>query len=61
MARIDIAPMTKTELRLMNHLVEESLSQGFQFVSRLVREYNAGLNCFDNPREVLLRHQPKVT
>ncbi|MEM8718049.1 MAG: GNAT family N-acetyltransferase [Cyanobacteria bacterium P01_G01_bin.39] len=55
MARIDIAPMTNTELELINHLVEESLSQGFQFVSRLVREYNAGLNCFNKSGEMLLK------
>ncbi|MEO0836736.1 MAG: GNAT family N-acetyltransferase [Cyanobacteria bacterium J06642_3] len=47
--------MTNTELELINHLVEESLSQGFQFVSRLVREYNAGLNCFNKSGEMLLK------
>lgn len=35
-------------------MVEESLSHGFRFVERLMREYRSGLNFFDKSGEVLL-------
>jgi GNAT superfamily N-acetyltransferase len=38
----------------IDHLAEESLSQGFRFVERLIQEYGSGLNRFDKPGEVLL-------
>jgi GNAT superfamily N-acetyltransferase len=38
----------------INHLVEESFSQGFRFVDRLIREYHSGFNRFDKSGEVLL-------
>ncbi|MBW4464542.1 MAG: GNAT family N-acetyltransferase [Pegethrix bostrychoides GSE-TBD4-15B] len=54
MERIVIAPISEFESESINHLAEESLSQGFRFVERLVREYRSGLNCFDQPGELLI-------
>ncbi|NJM61130.1 MAG: GNAT family N-acetyltransferase [Oscillatoriales cyanobacterium RU_3_3] len=54
MDSIDIIHISDIELVSMNHLVEESLSQGFRFVERLLREYRSGFNCFDKPGEILL-------
>ncbi|XHX80612.1 MAG: GNAT family N-acetyltransferase [Stenomitos frigidus ULC029] len=52
---IKITRLSKTELGLIDHLVEESLSQELRFVERLIREYRSGLNCFDQPGEILLK------
>lgn len=54
MEQIDIASISEIESVSINHLVEESLSQGFRFVERLMREYRSGFNCFDRPGEMLL-------
>lgn len=53
MEQIDIARISEIQSGAINHLVEESLSQGFRFVARLIREYRSGLNCFDKSGEVL--------
>lgn len=54
MKNLDIDRISEIESVSINHLVEESLSQGFRFIERLIREYRSGLNCFDKPGEVLL-------
>ncbi|PLZ07943.1 GNAT family N-acetyltransferase [Fischerella thermalis] len=54
MERIDIDRISEIQAGSINHLVEESLSQGFRFVERLIQEYWSGLNCFDKSGEVLL-------
>jgi GNAT superfamily N-acetyltransferase len=54
MEHINIARIAEFEEVSINHLVKESLSQGFQCVKRLVRDYRSGLNCFDRSGEVLL-------
>jgi GNAT superfamily N-acetyltransferase len=54
MKQVTIAPILEIESESINLLAEESLSQGFRFVERLIREYRSGLNCFDQPGEVLL-------
>ena len=54
MAAIDITRISEIESVSINHLVEESLTQGFRFIERLIREYRSGFNCFDKPGEVLL-------
>lgn len=54
MEQIDIARISEIQLGAINHLLEESLSQGFRFVERLIREFHSGLNCFDKSGEVLL-------
>lgn len=48
-----VAHTAEIESGATNHLVKESLSQGFRFIERLVREYCSGLNRFDQPGEVL--------
>jgi GNAT superfamily N-acetyltransferase len=50
---MDISRISEIESVPFNHLVDESLSQGFRFVERLIREYRCGLNCFDQSSEVL--------
>jgi GNAT superfamily N-acetyltransferase len=35
-------------------LVKESLDEGFDFIERLVQEWESCVNCFDRPGEVLL-------
>ena len=54
MSPIDITRISEIESVSINHLVEESLAQGFRFLERLIREYRSGFNCFDKPGEVLL-------
>jgi GNAT superfamily N-acetyltransferase len=54
MEHIDISRISEIESVSLNHLLEESLSQNFRFVERLIRDYRSGLNCFDNPGEMLL-------
>lgn len=54
MERIEIDRISEIRPGSINHLVEESVSQGFRFVERLIQEYCSGLNCFDKPGEVLL-------
>jgi GNAT superfamily N-acetyltransferase len=54
MENIDINHISQIEAGAINHLLEESLSQGFRFVERLIGEYHSGLNCFDKSGEVLL-------
>ncbi|MBE9011797.1 GNAT family N-acetyltransferase [Pseudanabaenaceae cyanobacterium LEGE 13415] len=53
MEQINVVRVLEIQPESLNHLVEESLSQGFRFVERLVREYDSGLNCFDQLGEVL--------
>jgi GNAT superfamily N-acetyltransferase len=59
MEQIAIARISEFESESINHLAEESLSQGFRFVARLIREYRSGLNCFDHSGEVLLTASAK--
>ncbi|TAE62842.1 MAG: N-acetyltransferase [Oscillatoriales cyanobacterium] len=54
MEQIDITRIFEIESVSLNHLLEESLSQKFRFVERLIRDYRSGLNCFDKPGEMLL-------
>jgi GNAT superfamily N-acetyltransferase len=60
MDSIDIVSVSQIELRSIDHLVEESLSQGFRFVERLIREYRSGFNCFDKSGEILLVASDRV-
>jgi ribosomal protein S18 acetylase RimI-like enzyme len=54
MEQICIVRIFEIQSGAINHLLEESLSQGFQFVQRLIRDYRSGLNCFDKSGEMLL-------
>jgi GNAT superfamily N-acetyltransferase len=54
MEPIVIASILELEPESINHLAEESLSQGFRFVERLIQDYRQGLNCFDRSGEILL-------
>ncbi|MGB7412795.1 MAG: GNAT family N-acetyltransferase [Thermosynechococcaceae cyanobacterium] len=54
MKRIDIDRISEIQPGSIDHLVEESLSQGFRFVEQLIQESCSGLNCFDKSGEVLL-------
>ncbi len=54
MQQIVIAHISELDSKSIHHLAEESLSQGFWFVERLIREYRSGLNCFDRSGEILL-------
>lgn len=54
MTPIVTARILELELESINHLAEESLSQGFWFVERLIQDYRQGLNCFDQSGEILL-------
>jgi GNAT superfamily N-acetyltransferase len=54
MKNIDIDRISDIESASINHLVEESLTEGFRFLERLIRECRSGFNCFDKPGEVLL-------
>jgi GNAT superfamily N-acetyltransferase len=54
MEQIVIAHILELEPESIHHLAEESLSQGFRFVERLIRDYCNGLNCFDRSGEMLL-------
>jgi GNAT superfamily N-acetyltransferase len=54
MEPIVIARIVELESESINHLAEESLSQGFRFVKRLIQDYRKGLNCFDRSGEILL-------
>lgn len=51
---IAIVRISEFDSEAINHLAEESLSQGFRFVDKLIREYSSGLNCFDRSGEMLL-------
>ena len=42
------------EIEAIDHLTVESLSQGFRFVDRLVKEYRCGHNRFKRSGEILL-------
>ena len=53
MQHIHIAKISEFDEGLIIHLIEESLSQGFQFVERLVRDYRNSYNCFDKVGEAL--------
>jgi GNAT superfamily N-acetyltransferase len=53
MQHIHIAKILEFDEGLIIRLIEESLSQGFQFVERLVRDYRNGYNCFDKVGEAL--------
>ncbi len=50
---MNITRVSEIESVPFSHLVDESLSQGFRFVARLIQEYRCGLNCFDQSGEVL--------
>lgn len=50
---IQIDRISELNEALFIHLIEESLSQGFRFVERLVRDYRNGANCFDKLGEAL--------
>jgi GNAT superfamily N-acetyltransferase len=54
MESIIITRILEIQSDAIDHLVEESLTQGFRFVERLLREYRSGLNCFDQSGELLL-------
>jgi GNAT superfamily N-acetyltransferase len=54
MEPIVIARILELESESINHLAEESLSQGFRFVERLIQDYRKSLNCFDRSGEMLL-------
>lgn len=54
MEQIVIARILEFDPESIHHLAEESISQGFWFVERLIQEYRRGLNCFDRPGEMLL-------
>ena len=51
---MNIIRISEIESVSISHLVDESLSQGFLFVERLLREYRSGLNRFNKSGEVLL-------
>ncbi|MBD3883035.1 GNAT family N-acetyltransferase [Phormidium tenue FACHB-886] len=53
MDQVEISPISALDEGMLAHLLEESLSQGFRLVQRLIQEYNDRLNCFDQPGEVL--------
>ena len=42
------------DIKIIDHLVVESLSQGFRFIDRLAREYRCDRNRFDKCGEILL-------
>ena len=52
---MNIERISKIESGSLGRLVDESLSQGFPCVDRLIREYHSGFNCFDKSGEILLR------
>jgi len=54
MQSINITRILDIRSGAIDHLVQESLTQGFRFVERLLREYCSGLNCFDQSGELLL-------
>jgi hypothetical protein len=54
MEMIVIDRLSEIDLASISHLAEESLFQGFRFVERLIREYQSGANCFNQPGELLL-------
>lgn len=54
MEPIVVSRILELELESINHLAEESLSQGFWFIERLIRDYSSGWNRFDQPGEILL-------
>ncbi|MEM8778035.1 MAG: GNAT family N-acetyltransferase [Cyanobacteria bacterium P01_G01_bin.49] len=54
MEQINISRISEIQSGAINHLVEESLSQGFQCLQRLILDYRSGFNCFDKSGEVLL-------
>lgn len=53
MEHIQIIHLSEFDEVLINHLIEESLSQGFRFVERLVQDYRSGANCFNKSGEAL--------
>lgn len=53
--------VTELDLEAIHPLVEESISQGFRFLERLVREYQSGFNRFDQLGEVLLTASIQAT
>ena len=42
------------DIKIIDHLVVDSLSQGFRFIDRLAREYRCDRNRFDKCGEILL-------
>ncbi|MBE9156868.1 GNAT family N-acetyltransferase [Nodosilinea sp. LEGE 06152] len=54
MPAIAIVNCTELQRQTIDHLVAESLREGFRFVQRLVEEYDSGVNRFDQPGEALL-------
>ena len=51
-SRVEIVSFT--DIEAIDHLTVESLSQGFRFVDRLVKEYRCGHNRFERSGETLL-------
>jgi GNAT superfamily N-acetyltransferase len=54
MEQIVITPIPHLQVSIIDHLVTESLTEGFRFLERLVKEYQSGVNRFDKSGEVLL-------
>lgn len=54
MPAIAIVNCAELQRQAIDHLVTESLREGFRFVKRLVEEYHSGVNRFDQPGEALL-------
>ena len=50
---IHVVKLDRLPLAELKPLVDESFSQGFEFVGRLVKEYFNGTNTFDQPGEAL--------
>lgn len=54
MGNIKVVKINKLPLDDLRPLLEESREQGFEFLDRLVLEYNNGTNKFQRPGEALL-------
>jgi len=53
MSTISILKTDQLETPLIEHLVHESLQEGYQFVKKLVSEFTDATNRFDKPGEAL--------
>lgn len=53
MEAIQVVRLEKLDEGAIAHLIDESSSQGFRFVRRLLQEYRSGVNCFDRQGEAL--------
>lgn len=54
MTDLNITPLDRLTLEHLRPLLDESLSEGYEFLERLWNEYEAGVNRFDREGEVLL-------